>query len=135
MGEAITVFNYKDGNLIELENIQSLPNDQLEINNHIAEIKIHPSGKFVYASNRGHNSLALFQRDTKAGLLRFDRCFSSGGESPWSFAISAKGDYLYCTNNKSHNLVTYKIDQDNGFLERLALTVRVPNPASVIIVD
>lgn len=135
MGEAITVFNYKDGNLIELENIQSLPNDQLEINNHIAEIKIHPSGKFVYASNRGHNSLALFQRDTITGLLRFDRCFSSGGESPWSFAISTKGDYLYCTNNKSHNLVTYKIDQDNGFLERLALTVRVPNPASVIIVD
>jgi len=135
MGEAITVFTYGKGILKILGNVRTVPDDQLDINNHIAEIKLHPSGKYVYASNRGHNSLVLFQRDLATGLLNFDRCFSSGGEAPWSFAISAKGDFLYCSNNKSNNLVTYKIDPANGHLKPIGKPVSVPNPASVIVVD
>ena len=133
MGEAVTVFNYAKGLLEEVSNVQSLPTDKLDINNHIAEITIHPSGRFVYASNRGHNSLALFNRDLKTGMLSFARCFSSQGEMPWSFAICAKGDYLYCSNNKSHNLVVFTIDQKNGHLRYTGKELSVPNPASVIV--
>ncbi|WDE98840.1 beta-propeller fold lactonase family protein [Lentisphaera profundi] len=132
MGETITVFTYAEGNLLEVDQVQTLPDDQLDINNHIAEIKIHPSGKFVYVSNRGHNSIALLQRDIKTGMIRFDRCFSSEGEMPWSFAISAKGDFLYCSNNKSNNLVSFKIDQESGHLTYTGKQVSVPNPSSVI---
>ncbi len=134
-GEAITVFVYDKGVLKILGNVQTVPDDKLDINNHIAEIKLHPTGQYVYASNRGHDSLVLFQRDLATGRLKFDRCFSSGGQAPWSFAISAKGDFLYCSNNKSNNLLTYKIDPANGHLKPVSKPVSVPNPASVIVVD
>ena len=132
MGEAISILYYKSGELSFVENVQSLPNDKLDINNHIAEIKIHPSGKFVYASNRGHDSIALFKRDLNSGMLEFVKCFSSGGEAPWSFAISANGEHLFCTNNKSNNLVFFTIDQSNGHIKALDRKISVPNPACVI---
>jgi 6-phosphogluconolactonase len=131
MGEAVTVFRYvpETGELKEIGHEQSLPDDQLGINNHIAEIKIHPTGKFVYVSNRGHDSLALYHRDPATGNLRFVECVGSQGQSPWSFAIEPGGKHLYCSNKKSNNIAVYSIDQNRGTLTFTGQTVSVPQPA------
>ena len=134
MGEAVSILSYKSGKLSFVKNVQSLPSDQLNINNHIAEIKIHPSGKFVYASNRGHDSLVLYQRDLETGMLTYDQCFSSGGEAPWSFAISSDGAQLFCSNNMSNNLVRYKIEQETGAIYAKEEVLKVANPCCVVYV-
>ena len=125
----MSILNYQDGQLIYLNNVQTLPDDQLHINNHIAEIKIHPSGKFVYVSNRGHNSLTLLTRNTDTGQLTFVKCFSSQGSMPWSFELSTVGDYLYCSNRKSNNVTCFKINRSTGELTYTGQKISVNEPS------
>jgi 6-phosphogluconolactonase len=134
MGEAVTVFRYdaKDGKLTQIGHEQSLPDDKLTINNHIAEIKIHPSGKYVYVSNRGHNSVTLYNRDQKTGELSFVECVSSEGLAPWSFVLGPQGRYLFCSNSKSNNLAVFKIDPKDGRLAYTGEQVSVRSPVSVV---
>jgi 6-phosphogluconolactonase len=135
MGEAVTVFRYTadDGTLTEIGHEPSLPEDQLTINNHIAEIKIHPSGKFLYVSNRGHDSIALFRRDQKTGMIRFIECVNSKGKGPISFTIDQKGRHLYCANRKSSNITIFRINPDTGKLRPISQTISVPEPVCLSI--
>jgi 6-phosphogluconolactonase len=133
-GEAVTVFRYdaKNGALTEIDHEQSLPDDKLSTNNHIAELKIHPNGRFLYVSNRGHDSIARYQRHAD-GTLTFLGCTPSGGESPWSFFIHPNGKFLYCSNRKSDNLRTYELNPETGALTPTPQLVRVPAPRCISI--
>jgi 6-phosphogluconolactonase len=90
-----------------------------------AECVIHPSGKFVYVSNRGHNSIAVFRIDQEDGTLTLGEVFAPGGETPRSFTIDPSGTWLLFMMQRTGTMAPLRIDQETGKLtdigERLAL--------------
>ena len=97
-----------------------------------AEIVLHPNGKFLYASNRGHsNSIAIFHVDAK-GLLTPTGHASSNGQQPRFFSIDPSGKFLIAANQGSGNLVTFAIDPSSGGLTRVGADVPVPAPVSLV---
>jgi 6-phosphogluconolactonase len=84
--------------------------------NNAAEIAIHPSGKFLYTSNRGDDSIAVFAIDRATGRLTFIQRVSSGGKTPRNFTIDPTGKRLLAANQDSGNIVEFDIDAANGKL-------------------
>ena len=132
MGGAVTVFEYhtENGALKEIQHISALAKD-FKGKNHSAEILIHPSGKFLYCSNRGPNTLTLFKRDMNKGTLEFVETVASGGESPWSFAVSPNGKHLACSNRNSNNVVVFDVNLETGKLKQTDVKIEVTAPSSV----
>jgi 6-phosphogluconolactonase len=102
--------------------------------NDAAEIAIHPSGKFLYTSNRGHESIALFHIDPGTGKLNAAGDFSVEGKEPRHFAIDPSGKYLLAENQLSNNIVVFKIDQKTGSLTPTGQIVEVPSPVDLTFV-
>jgi len=102
--------------------------------NDAAEIEIHPSGKFLYASNRGHESIAIFAIDPLNGTLTFVAHASTGGKEPRHFAIDPSGKYLLAENQFSNNIVVFKIDPTTGGLTPTGQVVEVPSPVDLTFV-
>ncbi|HTQ30748.1 MAG TPA: beta-propeller fold lactonase family protein [Opitutaceae bacterium] len=97
-----------------------------------AEIRIHPNGRFVYASNRGHDSIAVFARDAQTGLLALVEIVPCGGKHPRNFALSPDGNWLLCANRDTNDVVVFRVDPATG---RLALTknsVTIGKPVCVL---
>ena len=96
-----------------------------------AEIRLHPNGRFVYASNRGHESIAVFaiQADGTLQLVEITPC---GGQHPRNFALSPDGNWLVCANQNSNNLVVFKVDAATGRLTATGHTATVPQPVCVL---
>ena len=92
---------------------------------------MHPSGKFVYSSNRGHNSVALFRVDAAKGTLTFVEARETGGSTPRNFAIDPTGRYLFAANQGSSTLLVFTIDQATGLLKPAGEPVAVPTPVCV----
>ena len=103
------------GVLTALQTISTLPAD-FAGENYTAEIQVHPSGKFVYGSNRGHDSIAVFSVDEASGRLAAVEQVSTQGEWPRNFAIDPGGRYLLAANQHTDNIVIYRIDADSGKL-------------------
>ncbi len=99
--------------------------------NDAAEIEIHPSGKFLYASNRGHDSIAIFAIDPAKGTLTFVARVPTGGKEPRHFAIDPSGKYLLAENQFSNNIVVFKIDAATGGLTPTGHVVEVPSPVDI----
>lgn len=132
MGGAVTVFKYEsqDGHLQEIQHISCLAKN-FQGNNHSAEIAIHPSGDFLYCTNRGPDNICLFKRDKGNGTLKFIETVSSGGKTPVSFIISPDGKYLLSCNIQSNNLSRFSIDLKNGIITEFGEKVSVPSPVSL----
>ena len=96
-----------------------------------AEIEIHPSGKFLYGSNRGHNSLAVFAVDSSTGKLTAIQNQPSGGKTPRGFGIDPSGRYLIAGAQDSDVVASFKIDQDTGRLSMIGQKVQVGSPVCV----
>jgi len=96
--------------------------------NDAAEIAIHPNGKFLYASNRGHDSIALFHIDPASGKLTSTGDFSVQGKEPRHFAIDPSSNYLLAEDQLSDKIVTFRIDQKTGVLTPTGDSVEVPSP-------
>ena len=96
-----------------------------------AEIRLHPNGRFVYASNRGHESIAVFaiQADGTLQLVEITPC---GGQHPRNFALTSDGNWLVCANQNSNNLVVFKVDAATGRLTATGHTATVPQPVCVL---
>ena len=99
--------------------------------NDAAEIEIHPSGKFLYASNRGHDSIAIFAIDPAKGTLTFVARVPTGGKGPRHFAIDPSGKYLLAENQFSNNIVVFKIDPGTGGLTATGQVAEVPSPVDI----
>ncbi len=96
-----------------------------------AEIRVHPNGKFLYASNRGPDSLAVFAINTD-GTLRLVEITPCGGQHPRNFELSPDGQWLVCANRDSNNLVSFKVDAATGRLTATGHRATVPQAVCVL---
>jgi 6-phosphogluconolactonase len=129
MGHTVTVFSNDaaNGKLTILQTITTLPKD-FKGRNDDAEIQMHPSGKFLYASNRGDDSLAIYAIDESKGTLTQVGIVHTGGKEPRSFEIDPTGKLLFAENQKSDNIVVFKIDAKTGQLTPTGKMLEVAAP-------
>ena len=130
IGRVITC-TYKNGKFEPIEIIPTTPPDFVGLKNLGAEIAVHPSGKFVYASNRGHNSIAVFRVKENGGLESVDWC-SEGIQKPRFFTLSENGAGLYCANEEDHSVAYFHIDPTCGKLTFVDTVMRASAPACVL---
>lgn len=126
----VLAFDTKQQTMKPIQTISTLPED-FDQNNSTAEVLVHPSGKFVYCSNRGHDSIAVFAVDPKAGTLESKGFVSSGGKTPRNFAIDPSGRYLLAENQSTNNIVVFLIDKESGMLEPTGSEIMVGAPVCI----
>jgi 6-phosphogluconolactonase len=132
MQSTVTVFSNdeKTGTLHPMQTISSLPKGFTGENND-AEIQMHPSGKYLYASNRGHDSIAVFAIDSAKGTLTLIEYTLTRGKTPRSFEIDPTGTLLFAENQKSDNIVVFRIDAKTGRLTPTGKVLEVASPVCV----
>lgn len=130
---SVTVFKYDadQGTLSLIQTTSTLPKHMQEIPNKSSEIRIHPSGKFVYAANRGHDSIAAFRVDPSSGKLTFIEREAIRGSWPRNFSLDPSGKWLVAAGRNSNTLSVFELDQETG---QLLFTGRVVNSPSTICV-
>ncbi len=124
---AIMGYKYRNGTLEQLESITTLPNDFSKIN-YCADIHISPDGKFLYGSNRGHNSIVIYSINQRTGKLKLIGHQSTLGDFPRNFVIDPDGNYLLVANQKSDNIQVFKIDRKKGYLKAINSEIKVSMP-------
>lgn len=129
LDSTMTVFNYDGsrGALTEIESVSTLP-DGFGGTNHCADVHVSASGKFVYGSNRGHDSIVIFAIDEHTGQLTLVGHESTQGEIPRNFAIDPTGTLLLAANQESDSVVTFWIDPETGELNPTGHVAEVPTP-------
>ena len=125
---------WEDGSLQLLHTVSSLPQD-FEGKNSGADIHVHPSGKFLYVSNRGHNSIAAFGIDNASGKLKLLGHTSTGGKTPRNFSIGPEGEFLYAANQDTDSIAIFKIDPSTGKLKPHQEPLKIMTPVSVEFVE
>lgn len=132
IGSTVTALsvNLKSGTLNRLQTLSTLPAD-FKGENDDAEIHIAPSGKFLYASSRGHDSITIFAIDPVKGTLNKVDDVSTEGKIPRSFEIDPTGNYLFAENEKSNDIVVFRIDQKTGRLTPTGQKLEVDEPVCV----
>ena len=100
--------------------------------NTCSEIRVHPSGRFVYAANRGHDSIAVFARDPETGALAPIEVVPTGGVRPRNFALTPDGAWLLAAHQDTHNLTVFRVDPATGRLGATPHTARVPRAVCVL---
>lgn len=126
MGQAVTAFAWdaNKGTLKEIQHISTLPDGVTVANNTTAEVVAHPSGKFLYGSNRGHNSIVVYTIGGDGKLTRVDNT-PTQGEIPRGFTIDPSGKWLVVGNQNSDNVVIFSIDQGTGKLSPTGQQLKV----------
>ncbi|MBZ0287709.1 MAG: lactonase family protein [Anaerolineae bacterium] len=129
LSSTITALAYDgdNGSLQVLQTISTLPPNYAGESS-CAALQIHASGKFLYGSNRGHNSIAAFAVDEQTGKLTPVGHQSTQGDTPRDFAIDPTGTYLLAANQDSDTVVTFKIDPTSGGLQETGQVADIPTP-------
>jgi 6-phosphogluconolactonase len=130
---AMFAWNAKAGTLVQRQSLSTLPLGTTRENS-TAEIAVHPTGRFVYASNRGHDSIAVFSVDARTGRLTALGHTPTGGSRPRNFAIDPSGRWLLAANQSSNTIVTFAIDPQRGTLAPSGASITVPLPVCVAFV-
>ena len=135
LNSTLTTFAYDAdrGTLSELQTLSTLPSD-FHGKNSCAEVQVHPSGRFVYGSNRGNDSIAIFKVDPETGKLTALGHTSVGGKTPRNFALDPSGTWLLAANQDSGNVVVFKIDPETGELKPNGQTIAVGAPVCLTFV-
>jgi len=132
LDSTVTVFrNAANETYRAIQKISALPAG-FKGQNTAAEIAIHPSGKFLYTSNRGDDSIAVFAIARASGRVSFVEHVSSGGKAPRNFAISPDGSRLLAANQDSGNIVEFSIDPSTGKLSSAGEVAKVPSPVCLV---
>ena len=133
MGMTLTAFAYdaKHGSLKELQTVSTLPKP-VDGTKSCAEIQMHPSGRFVYGSNRGHDSIVIYAVDPASGKLTWVDCQPSGGKTPRHFVIDPAGRWLLAENQDSNSIVLFALDAKTGRLSPTGQTVEVGSPVCAV---
>lgn len=133
LNSTITAFAYDaaSGALKELETVSTLPG-YYDGPNTAAEIGMHPSGKFLFASNRGNESVVLFTIDPDKGTLTWVEEQNTGGKTPRHFGIEPSAKHLVIANQGSDTLLASRIDKDNGRLKPSGVFAKCPSPACAV---
>ena len=111
--------------------VSTLPADYTG-NNDCAEVRVHPSGRFVYASNRGHDSIAIFAVDEATGQLSPAGHASTQGNWPRNFALDPAGQFCYAANERSDTVVAFRVDPQTGGLTPTGQVLSVPSPVHIL---
>jgi 6-phosphogluconolactonase len=132
MGSTVSAFSFDaaGGVLRPLQTISTLPKG-FAGHNDAAEIQVHPSGKFLYASNRGHDSIAVFAIDPNQGTLTLVEHVLTKGQSPRDFAIDPTGTLIFAANEKSENIVIFRINARTGRLTPTGKVLDLSQPVCV----
>ncbi len=123
-------YDAETGRLAPVQTVSTLPEGYAGENT-TAEVAVHPNGRFGYASNRGHDSLAVFALDPAAQRLEPLGHVSTQGRTPRHFALDPAGRYLWAANQASHTLVVYRVDEATGRLQPTGQTREVGSPVCV----
>lgn len=132
LDSTVASFRYdaEAGRLTALEVVSTLP-DGFSGENDCAEIQISPDGKFVYGSNRGHDSIVVYEVDSESGRLSVVEHVSTRGGHPRHFSLTPDGDYLIVANRDSDNIVVFRVDSASGKLTFTGHTVQASKPVCV----
>ncbi|MFD2248398.1 lactonase family protein [Pontibacter ruber] len=126
-------FDDSKGTFSELQTISTLPSD-FEGKSYCAAVKVSPDGKFLYGSNRGHNSIVVYAIDANTGKLTLVQHQDTGGNWPRDFTIDLTGNIMLVANERSGNIVSYKINKLSGKLSPAGHEVEVPKPVCLQVV-
>jgi 6-phosphogluconolactonase len=128
----VVVYSYDApmGTFRELQTISTLPKE-FAGNNTAAEIDIHPSGKFLYASNRGDDSIAVFRVDPKRGTLTMVEIDATHGKTPSNFAFDPTGSWLLVANQGSGEIIVFRVQPTTGHLSPTGEVLPVISPACI----
>ena len=132
LDSTVTAFAYdaESGALSELQTVSTLPPD-FEGENTTAEIAVHPNGKYLYGSNRGHESVVLFAIDDDNGTLTHVDEQDTGGRTPRHFELDPAGKHLIIANQATDTLLLCRVDGDSGGLKPSGALVEAPTPVCV----
>jgi 6-phosphogluconolactonase len=123
-------YDEENGVLKTLKTVSTLPKD-FKGNNTTAEVVVHPSGKFVYGSNRGHDSIAAFKLDQKTGDLTFVGHATEGVKEPRNFNIDPTGKWLVVGSQNGNKVVSFAIDPETGALKSTGQSIEVGAPICI----
>ncbi len=136
MGNSIFVFSYdqETGATKELQNVSTIPEDY-DVFTHTAAIRLHPNGKFLYGSNRGHDTIATYRVDGETGLLTLIGYQPCGGENPRDFDIDPTGTWLISGGMDTSNITVFRIDGETGLLTKVSEVTDVDAVTSILIAE
>ncbi len=129
--QTVTAFRYRArrGRLQTLQTVSTVPHPVK--GNSTAEVLVHPTGQFLYGSNRGHNSIAIFRINEKSGKLTALGHESTRGSTPRNFGIDPTGQFLLAANQQSDNVAVFRINQDTGKLKFTGNEIKLSKPVCV----
>lgn len=132
LDSTVTAFVYEpaSGVLTEIQTVPTLPND-FRGSSACAEVRVHPSGKFLYGSNRGHDSIAVYRIDPAQGTLTFAEHETAGIKTPRNFNIDPTGTFCLVANQDGNSIVVFRIDQQTGTLEPTGNKIAVSKPVCI----
>lgn len=130
LNSTISVLERKDEIWSVLQNISTLP-EGLNGESYCADIHFSKDGKFIYGSNRGHNSIAVFSVDVDSKMLEFKTTVSVEGDWPRNFAVSPSGKFMLVANQKSGNISVFKIHSKTGIPEFTGKGIKLPAPVCI----
>ncbi len=132
LGNTIVAYSYDGGagRLEELQTMSTLP-EGFAGTSHCADIHVSPSGRFVYGSNRGHDSLAIYAVDQGTGLLSFVAHTPTGGGNPRGFCIHPSGRWIWVGNQDTDTIVTFAVDEASGTLTATGDVAEVSMPVCI----
>lgn len=133
LNSTVTAFSYNESNgeLTTLQTISTLPAD-FNGENGCAEITISADGNYVYGSNRGHDSIVVYEVNTENGELNTVQHISTAGGHPRHFALTPNGEYVLVANRDGNNIVTFKRDAATGLLQNIGVEAFSTKPVCVI---
>jgi 6-phosphogluconolactonase len=132
MGGTVIVYSWDcvHGQLHPLQTVSTVPPDYRGKNTS-AEVHIHPNGRFLFASNRGPNDIAIFALDPPNGTLKLLGFESTRGKGPRDFALDPTGHFLFAANQDSDSVTVFRVSPDSGLLSYTGQTLSVPTPICV----
>ena len=129
----ITAYAFDNGRMEALQTVPALPDD-FSGQSTAADIRVHPNGRFVYASNRGHDSIVAYAID-ESGRLSYIAHQSTRGETPRNFNLDPGGGFLLAANQDSDTIVTFRVDGTTGVLEDTGVVTNTPTPVCIEMIE
>ena len=130
LSSAYREYDARQGKLTPVQTVATLP-PSFDGKNTTAEVQVHPSGRFLYGSNRGHDSIAMYRIDPDSGRLTLLGHESTLGRTPRNFGIDPSGAWLLAANMGTDNVVVFRIDEATGRLHPTPHSVSVGTPVCV----
>ena len=133
MSMTVVALEYDEdtGGMTPIQTLSTMPKEHNGTNLSTAETRVHPSGKFVYVSNRGHHTIAIFQVDPDTGKLTAIGHESTRGKTPRNFNITPDGQFLLAANQDTNDVAVFRINQESGELDPIGEPVAVPKAVCI----